>query len=858
MLGVPVGMVSPAGASASPGAVVVPSNVSLQVPAPTPLSRVTNVTAKPASPYSVALSWINPVTSSYKGVTIRRATGTTPPATVTSGRAITNVATPGTTVTNPGLSDGITYSYSLFAYDGAGNYAAPATVTVTTPVDAAAAPTLSEQRASLRSQIEAAKQDYVNARPFVSLLARADGLALKSAIDTGVKTLDQASLLVTNAQTRTAMDAAAAAVATEAQRASTTRTSGANLKAARDLRAVQQEVAREALANLENGSITQAAYEAIEARAAAFTTLLAADTKSQLGQLGKTVKPVSLQAAGWRDELEQNIGTIPTAAGWVGFAGGCALPAADPTFRPQLPTIGPGVATNAQQVASAKARGEAHATLKPIHEQMLRSATTQAGQTLSLDQLRSGFVPRIARLGYGWLEAGDTASRDKLRTETRQLLEAGSGYSNSLTTSHLLLAASTAADWSELSGMEETVQVDWLGTHTCLHADRENFVDAPTNIAAIHNSASFVASAVFLEDSPEQAAALAKESLTSIQPALQMILTDGGTKEGPGYWTYQSRALATLYSTLPNAYTSMPIAMPSIAKVSDYAMNSTGPDRLPTPFADAAPEKLSPLMPAWDAYSRNDPAVGAWVERELKEKPDAYLMWWYTTPSTIPARKSSVYPYTGFAALHASTTTATLKGGDNAANHAHLDLGTVSLFRGGIQWSVDPGGELGSPSGYYSDPTRWGFWKPGTSAHSTLSIAGANQPVNARAGVSLPSSSTATVNLLQALPGTTSATRTLRHAATQSVVTDTVRATTALPLQWQWVTDAQVVVEPALKRATLKKNGKQIVITFTGVPAGSTLSAVAAPGTGPDGAPLKILKLVTPKVTSLNLVATIK
>lgn len=856
LLCISAGIVSPA--HAAPAANLTSTIIPLQVSEPLTLLPVTDVAAKPASPYSVTLSWTIPDTTAYKGVTIRRATGTTAPATVTSGRAITTVAAPGTTVTNPGLSASTTYSYSLFAHDGNGNYAPAATVTVTTPVDFTAPPTLSEQRATLRSQIEAAKQEYVNARPFVSLLARADGLALKGAIEAGVKTLDQAALLVTNAQTQSTMDVAAASVATEALRAFTTRTSGANLQAARDLRAVQQDIARAALDEFEGGLISQPAYEAVKGRAAAFTTILAADTKSQLSQLGKAVKPAALRATDWKDELEGNVGTIPTSAGWVGFPGGCALPVAAPNFRPQLPSEGPGVATNAELVAATKARGQSNETLKPIHEQMLRAATAQAEQTLTLDQLRSGYVPRIARLGYGWLEGGDAAAKSKLEAETRQVLEAGSDYTNSLTTSHLLLAAGTAADWTDLSGMDETVLINWLGTHTCLHADRENFVDAPTNIAAIHNAASFVASAVFLEDSPEQAAALAKESLTSVQPALRMITTDGATKEGPGYWTYQSRAIATLYSTLPNAYSTAPITMPSLAKVSNYALNSTGPNRLPTPFADAEPDKLSPLMPAWDAHSRKDAAVGAWVERELKEKPDAYLMWWHTAPSSIPARQSSVFPYTGFAALHASTTTATLKGGDNAANHAHLDLGAVSLFRSGVQWSVDPGGEIGSPTGYYSDPTRWTFWKPGTSAHSTISIAGANQPVTARGGVTLPSSSVASVRMLQALPGTSSATRTLRHASTRTILTDTVRASTPLPLQWQWVTDAQVVVEPALKRATLKKNGKQIVITLTGVPSGSTLSAVAAPRPGPDGAPLTILKLVTPKVTSLNLVATIQ
>ncbi|WP_165968660.1 heparinase II/III domain-containing protein [Arthrobacter crusticola] len=428
---------------------------------------------------------------------------------------------------------------------------------------------------------------------------------------------------------------------------------------------------------------------------------------------------------------------------------------------------------------------------------------------------------------------------------------------STLNSSHLLLAAGTAADWSSATGLEESVLIRWIGPHTCLHADKENFVDAATNIAAIHNTATFVASAVFLEKSPVQAAALARESLVSIQPALRMITTDGGTQEGPGYWTYQSRALATLYSTLPNAYATPPMAMPSPAKMSNYVLNSTGPDNLPVPFADADPNPLSPLMPAWDAYARKAPAVAAWVARELKAKPDAHLMWWWTPSTSVPAKVSSLYPQTGLAALHLPGGTATLKGGDNAANHAHLDLGSVSFYRRGVQWSVDPGGEKGSPPGYYSEPTRWNYWKTKTASHSTLMIGANNQPRSAKAATTLVNATTASVNLVGALPGTTSASRTVVHGSTSMAIKDVVRSDSALPLTWQWVTDAAVSINPDTKRVVLRKNGQTAYIRFEGVPAGAVLTAAPAPETSSTGAVLTVVKLSMPNVTSLNLTSIV-
>ena len=486
-----------------------------------------------------------------------------------------------------------------------------------------------------------------------------------------------------------------------------------------------------------------------------------------------------------------------------------------------------------------------------VHAQMLRSAATEATQTLSLQSLRDAYAPRVARLGYGWLSGSNTTARNVLISDAKKILAAGPEGMNTLSSSHLLLAAATAVNWTKATGMEETVLVRWLGPQTCLQADGENFVDAPTNIAAIHNSANLIAAAVFLKKSPARAAALAKESLYSIQPALKLITADGGTQEGPGYWTYQSRAIAVLYATLPNLYPTLPVAMPSLAKVSGYAMNSTDPDDRPTPFADAAPEELSPLMPAWDAHVRKDPAVAAWVAKEFRQKPDAYLMWWDSPAGALPPRKSAVYPQTGFAALQLPAGTATLKGGVNSANHAHLDLGTVSVFRRGVQWSVDPGAPAVAPVNYYAGPTRWTYWKPGTSAHSTLTVQSKNQPTAAVGPIRMPTTSSAVVDLRQALPGTASATRTVSHGSTATVIKDAVRSAKPMDLVWQWVTDASVSL--GSDRAVLRRSGQTLVLRFTGIPKGSTLTVVPAPEKGPAGQTLNIVKLSMPQVQSLAL-----
>ncbi|SDI91049.1 IPT/TIG domain-containing protein [Frankineae bacterium MT45] len=100
----------------------------VDVTAPAP---VTGMTATPGST-SVVLTWTNPTDADFTGVMIRRAAGSTPPATATAGTLVKNTSAPLTSYTDTGLAGSTTYSYALFAHDGIPNYAAAATVKVTT------------------------------------------------------------------------------------------------------------------------------------------------------------------------------------------------------------------------------------------------------------------------------------------------------------------------------------------------------------------------------------------------------------------------------------------------------------------------------------------------------------------------------------------------------------------------------------------------------------------------------------------------------------------------------------------------------------------------------------------------------
>ena len=80
---------------------------------------------------SVALEWTNPADDAFTGAIIRRAVGSTPPASVTDGTDVATVLSPETTFTDTGLTPDTQYSYAVFAQDNA-HVAAAATLTLTT------------------------------------------------------------------------------------------------------------------------------------------------------------------------------------------------------------------------------------------------------------------------------------------------------------------------------------------------------------------------------------------------------------------------------------------------------------------------------------------------------------------------------------------------------------------------------------------------------------------------------------------------------------------------------------------------------------------------------------------------------
>ena len=67
-----------------------------------------------------------------------------------------------------------------------------------------------------------------------------------------------------------------------------------------------------------------------------------------------------------------------------------------------------------------------------------------------------------------------------------------------------------------------------------------------------------------------------------------------------------------------------------------------------------------------------------------------------------------------------------VKGGDNKAPHAHLDLGSFVLDAGGVRWAADLGPDDYNLPGYFGKQ-RWGYYRMRTESHNTPLVDQENQ-----------------------------------------------------------------------------------------------------------------------------------
>jgi hypothetical protein len=324
------------------------------------------------------------------------------------------------------------------------------------------------------------------------------------------------------------------------------------------------------------------------------------------------------------------------------------------------------------------------------------------------------------------------------------------------------------------------------------------------------------------EDEGAKAEYVVGQSAASIQLAMNSYGPEGGWAEGPGYWHYATRYnvyyLAALESALGTDFGLSKTK--GFAEAGIFRVYFEGPSGETFNYADAGARTGSAEEMFWLAKKFAEP-VFAWDERrqlEARDRPHALDLIWYDAAARSPKAAgwplSRMFRGVDVAFLRSDweepgATWLAIKGGDNKANHSHLDLGTFVLDAGGVRWALDLGGDNYNLPNYFGNK-RWTYYRLRTESHNTPTIDGENQNPKAAAPMTMQGG-VAKIDLTAAYAG--KVTRMERSAwladRVKAVVRDEIEAAQPVEVGWGITTRAELSVKG--RRAEMTRDRRDMV-----------------------------------------------
>ena len=326
-----------------------------------------------------------------------------------------------------------------------------------------------------------------------------------------------------------------------------------------------------------------------------------------------------------------------------------------------------------------------------------------------------------------------------------------------------------------------------------------------------------------------------RNSIRYLPIALETYSPDGGWEAGPEYWEY-----ATQYSTL--VIDALRTALNDDFGLSDmpgvnfsglFPVHAAGPFDLYFNFADADPEHEAKPSYFWLGKKFNLKACINENHRLLKEKiknngsPDAFDIIWYQPFQKNVEPLSQTAIFEGVKAFFMRSQWhdpnaffVGFKGGNNQADHAHLDLGSFVLDAVGERWAFDLGRDNYDLPGYWDfseGGERWKYFRLNNLSHNTLTINNDFQRADADAPITHYGTSDkkrfAIADLTKAyLPHVKSVLRGVALLGGDIVVVqdEILWLSDEKKVCWNLVTDAEISVNKQI--ATLEKAGKVLFV----------------------------------------------
>lgn len=359
-------------------------------------------------------------------------------------------------------------------------------------------------------------------------------------------------------------------------------------------------------------------------------------------------------------------------------------------------------------------------------------------------------LKRIETLGVAWLLTRDQRFVDRVAAELRQVCSFESwNPSHFLDVAEMAMAVALAHDWCHdaLNEADRRLArgalVDKALKPGVDQFRRRAFWTRATHNWALVCAGGLVAAAISIaEHESDLAASIIESAVATARPALASYGPDGGWDEGPSYWDYATQYAVFLIAALENGLGhDFGLAdTPGFAESGMFRMHMEGPTGKLFNFADGG-ETVRPT-PAlmWLARRFDRPLYAGIAGREASASGTGVL-WFHPrrqAPETIGAPLRARFRHVEAASLRSAwgnraALFLAIKAGDNAANHAHLDIGSFVLDAGGERFAIDLGGDDYALPGYFSADRRFGYYRLGTAGQNSLLIDGANQPVRAQA-----------------------------------------------------------------------------------------------------------------------------
>jgi hypothetical protein len=412
-----------------------------------------------------------------------------------------------------------------------------------------------------------------------------------------------------------------------------------------------------------------------------------------------------------------------------------------------------------------------------------------------------------------------------------------------------------------------------------------DWVETPFNWNQVCNAGITLAALAIAEDEPEKSRVVVRRALESIRIAMAGFNPDGGWKEGPMYWNYATRYNTYFVAGLETALGSDfgLGSLPGFSKTGRFRFDFLGPSGKTFNYADAPDRFGGAAQMFWMARRFSEP-VYAWIQQQVLDSSAPGLpggepaegtldLLWYEPRVKSPEEAGwpldSVYRGAEVAFLRSSwgdpnAIYVGVKGGDNQAGHAHLDLGSFVLDAGHVRWAIDLGGDSYALPGYSQRRgQRWTYYRTSSESHNTLLIDGENQDFKAQAAISAhrfgPEFSYVRVDLSQAYPaklkrwerGIALADR--RHV----VVQDEITAPQPVEALWGMVTDAEV--PQTGKTAELRKGDWMLSVRALSPPGAAfdVVSTTPPPPQNPNTGTRKLVVRLPGKVQELRLVVAL-